>query len=81
MFLNFIKLHNYTVNAMRYVTNIIINCIFLVAVISIVGYILNQPYLYTWGSTPMALNTSFSFVLVSICLWIMNNKQIIFRSL
>lgn len=57
----------------HFIMNIYITTILLISGLSIIGYLTHQRWMYTWGETPMGMNTSFLFLLIGIVLFSFNN--------
>ena len=62
-----------------FLVGILINLVLIIGVMSIMGYIIDIPYLYRWGETAMAPNTAIAFILIGIILFIFNNDTQIYN--
>ena len=50
--------------------------VFWISLLTFVGEITGVKWLYCWGSTPMAMNTAFCLIVLSIAVFILNNRDV-----
>lgn len=60
---------------LKYSCNQIIITIFIIGLMTIVGYIFSMEWLISWGTYPMAINTAICLILISVALFILNNGK------
>jgi hypothetical protein len=68
-----------TLEYIRRFVNAAIAIIILIPSFSLCGYAMNIPQLYTWNSTPMAINTATCLLLIGITLAVIFNLKNILR--
>jgi len=70
-----------TLETIRRVENALIAIIILIPSFALAGYATGVPQLYTWNSTPMAINTATVLICIGVVLAIMANlKKILKKS-